>query len=89
MRLPYRKYDHFRAYGDLLPECDSRGVVWAGNKILYVASDAVNASFQYEIRLDEIVTADVAGVLRAEGALPLGRPPGNVRRSLFPHSAIA
>ena len=22
----------FRAYGDLLPECDSRGVVWAGNK---------------------------------------------------------
>ena len=64
----------FRAYGDLLPECDSRGVVWAGNKILYVASDAVSASFQYEIRLDEIVTADVAGVLRAEGALPLGRP---------------
>ena len=64
----------FRAYGGLLPECDSRGVVWAGNKIFYVASDAVSASFQYEIRLDEIVTADVAGVLRAEGALPLGRP---------------
>jgi molecular chaperone HtpG len=61
----------FRAYGDLLLECDSRGVVWAGNKILYVASDAVSASFQYEIRLDEIVTADVDGAIRAEGALPL------------------
>ena len=64
----------FRAYGDLLPDCDSRGVVWAGNKILYVASDAVSASFQYEIRLDEIVAADVDGVMRAEGALALGRP---------------
>lgn len=64
----------FKAYGDLLPGCDSRGVVWAGNKILYVASDAVSASFQYEIRLDEIVAADVSGTVRAEGALPLGRP---------------
>ena len=64
----------FRAYGDLLAECDSRGVVWAGNKILYVVSDAVSASFQYEIRLDEIVTADVDGTVRAEGALPLSRP---------------
>ena len=64
----------FKAYGDLLPECDSRGVVWAGNKILYVASDAVSASFQYEIRLDEIVAAEVDGGLRAEGALPLVRP---------------
>jgi hypothetical protein len=35
----------FAAYGDLLPECESRGVVWAGNKITYVASDAVSASF--------------------------------------------
>lgn len=64
----------FKAYGDLLPECESRGVVWAGNKILYVASDTVSASFQYEIRLDDIVTADVEGSSRAEGALPLNRP---------------
>jgi molecular chaperone HtpG len=61
----------FTAYGDLLPECESRGVVWAGNKILYVASDAVNAAFQYEIRLDEVVAANVNGVLRAEGAIQL------------------
>lgn len=63
----------FRAYGDLLPDCESRGVVWAGNKITYVASDQVSAAFQYEIRLDEIVSAEVNGVPRAEGALELDR----------------
>lgn len=61
----------FRAYGDLLPECESHGVVWAGNKILYVASDAVSAAFQYEIRLDEVVVANVDGMHRAEGAIQL------------------
>ena len=63
----------FTAYGDLLPECESRGVVWAGNKVLYVVSDAVSAAFQYEIRLDEVVAADVAGTVRAEGAIQLER----------------
>lgn len=64
----------FRAYGDLLPECDSRGVVWAGNKIMYVASDAISAAFQYEIRVDEVVVATVNGTARAEGAIQLDRP---------------
>lgn len=64
----------FSAYGDLLPECESRGVVWAGNKILYVASDAVSAAFQYEIRLDEVVAAKLNGVVRAEGAIEIARP---------------
>ena len=64
----------FKAYGDLLPECESRGLVWAGNSIKYVASDTVSTAFQYEIRLDEIVTADVNGTLRAEGAIELVRP---------------
>jgi molecular chaperone HtpG len=64
----------FSAYGDLIPECDSRGVVWAGNKILYVASDAVSAAFQYEIRLDEVVAAELNGVVRAEGAIQLTQP---------------
>lgn len=64
----------FRAYGDLLPDCESRGVVWAGNKITYVASDEVSAAFQYEIRLDEIVLARVNGAPRAEGAFELDRP---------------
>jgi molecular chaperone HtpG len=64
----------FKAYGDLLPECESRGVVWAGNKITYVASDTVSAAFQYEIRLDEVVAASLNGVLRAEGAIQLQQP---------------
>lgn len=64
----------FSAYGDLLPGCESRGVVWAGNKILYVVSDAVSTAFQYEIRLDEVVSADINGTARAEGAIQLEQP---------------
>jgi hypothetical protein len=64
----------FSAYGDLLPECDSCGVVWVGNKITYIASEAVSAAFQYEIRLDELVTADLNGQIRAEGAIQLEQP---------------
>lgn len=87
----------FSAYGDLLPECDSRGVVWAGNKIMYVASDTVSAAFQYEIRLDEVVAADHNGSIRAEGALALDKPlqeifagiyfpvPSCLERFLVPH----
>ena len=63
----------FEAYGDLLPECQSRGIVWAGNKIEYVISDAVSAAFKYEIRLDEVVSANINGSTRAEGALELDR----------------
>ena len=64
----------FRAYGDLLPDCESRGVVWAGNKILYVASDTICAAFQYEIRLDEVIIPKINGVVRAEGAIQLDQP---------------
>lgn len=64
----------FNAYGDLLPECESRGVVWAGNKIEYVISDAVSAAFKYEIRLDEVVSTTFNGSTRAEGAVQLERP---------------
>jgi molecular chaperone HtpG len=71
IRLPEMAY---KAYGDLLPECESRGLVWAGDSIKYVVSDTVSTVFQYEIRLDEIVVADVNGSLRAEGAVELDRP---------------
>ena len=63
-----------KAYGDLLQECDSRGVHWGGNKIEYVTSDTVSAAFHYEILLDEVVATKVNGVLRGEGAAPLDRP---------------
>ena len=64
----------FNAYGDLLAECDSHGVVWVGNKMTFVASDEVSAQFQYQIVLDEIVTVEVDGVLRAEGVFEMERP---------------
>lgn len=64
----------FRAYGDLIPECDSRGGVWIGNKIQYVASDTVSAAFQFEIRLDEVVVVDTEQGLRAEGAFQIEKP---------------
>lgn len=73
----------FNAYGDLLPECESRGVVWAGNKIEYVVSDTVSAAFKYEIRLDEVVAAAINGETRAEGALPLDRPLQEMYQGLY------
>ena len=73
----------FNAYGDLLHDCDSRGVVWAGNRILYVASDAVNAAFQYEVRLDEVVSAELNGSVRAEGAAELSQPLQEMYEGLY------
>ena len=71
IRLPNSAY---KAYGDLFHECDSRGVHWGGNRIQYVVSDTVSAAFHYEILLDEVVSTEVNGVLRGEGAVPLDRP---------------
>ena len=64
----------FAAYGDLLQSCESRGLVWAGNKITFVASDTISAAFQYEIRLDELVAPGSNGEKRAEGAVELHQP---------------
>ena len=64
----------YQAYGDLLPECDSHGVVWVGNRMTFVASDDVSAQFQYQIVLDEIVAAEVDGTLRPEGVVKLDHP---------------
>ena len=93
IRLPDRAYN---AYGDLVAGCDSNGVVWAGNKMTFVASDGVSAQFQYEIRLDEIVATKIDGIMRADGAMELDRPrqelfgglyfaiPGSLERFLVP-----
>lgn len=71
IRLPGWAFD---AYGDLVLDCDSRGLVWTGNRVTFVASDGVSAQFQYDIRLDEIVGVAVDGAERAEGVLELARP---------------
>ena len=80
IRLPSWAFD---AYGDLVPDCDTRGVVWTGNRVTFVASDGVSAQFQYDIRLDEIVGVGVDGVLRAEGALELDRTPQSLFGGLY------
>ena len=71
IRVPDTAY---AAYGDLLQSCESRGLVWAGNKITFVASDTISAAFQYEIRLDELVAPGSSGEKRAEGAVELHQP---------------
>jgi molecular chaperone HtpG len=64
-----------KAYGDVIRECDNRGAVWAGNKILLVASDAISSAFQFEIRLDRLVMAgDGSAQQGLEGAVQLPRP---------------
>ena len=61
----------FLAYGDLVQECDSLGVVWAGNKLVYIASDTISSAFQYEIRLDELAIVETGGGRRVEGAMEI------------------
>ncbi len=68
LRLPDTAYI---AYGDLFSQCEYRGIVWAGNKIQYIVSDAVSSAFQYEIRLDEIITTSMDGILSIEGSMEL------------------
>ena len=80
IRLPGWAFD---AYGDLVLDCDTRGVVWTGNRTTFAASDGVSAQFQYDIRLDEMVAVEVAGVMRAEGALELKRPPQSLFGGLY------
>ena len=71
IRLPDTAY---RAYADLIQEYDHRGVMWGGNKIGYVPSDAMSASFQYEIRLDEVIAVQDGTTTRAEGAQQITKP---------------
>ena len=73
----------FKAYGDLLPACENRGLVWAGNKITYVASDAVSAAFQYEIWLDELVVIESNGNKHAEGAIELHKSLQNIFDGIY------
>lgn len=73
----------FKAYGDLLFGCDNRGVVWAGNKITYVISNADSASFQYEITVDSVVAAIVNGDSRTSGAIELDKPLRKVYEGIY------
>lgn len=72
IRLPDRAV---KAYGDVIQECDNRGVVWAGNRMLFVASDSISCAFQFEIRTDNlIIVTDEQGQQIVEGARELAQP---------------
>lgn len=72
------------AFGDVIKECDGRGVVWGGNKILFVASDNISSSFQFEVRLDHlIVTQGDGGQSTVEGAREISRPVQEMNEGLY------
>jgi hypothetical protein len=64
----------FMAYGDVIQQCESRAAVWAANKIVLVASDAISTAFQFEIRLDRIITSGSENRLVAGGASEIEQP---------------
>lgn len=72
------------AFGDVIKECDGRGVLWGGNKILFVASDNISSSFQFEVRLDHlIVTQGDGGQSTVEGAREIKRPVQEMNEGLY------
>lgn len=72
-----------KAFGDLIKECMHRGVVWAGNKILMVASDGISSTFQFEIRLDGLIKEANSGRSGAEGSAELRRPIQEMHGGLY------
>jgi molecular chaperone HtpG len=61
-------------YGDVIQQCEGRGAVWAGNKIMLIASDLISTAFQFEVRLDELITTEGSDGLAAGGAVELEQP---------------
>ncbi|MCW3033357.1 MAG: hypothetical protein JWM60_1702 [Solirubrobacterales bacterium] len=61
-------------YGDVIQQCEGRGGVWAGNKIMLIASDLISTAFQFEVRLDELITTEGSDGLSAGGAVELTQP---------------
>jgi len=59
------------AYGDVIQQCEGRGAVWAGNKIMLIASDLISTAFQFEVRLDELITTEGSDGPMAGGAVEL------------------
>ena len=60
------------AYGDVIQQCEDRAALWAGNKITLFASDSISTAFQFDIRLDRLITpldaasGDGSGVIQMD-----------------------
>ncbi|HUT90756.1 MAG TPA: ATP-binding protein [Thermoguttaceae bacterium] len=72
-----------KAFGDVIKQYDNRAIVWAGNKVLFVASDGISSAFQFEVRLDHVITTSTEGVQSMEGAQQSNRPIQDVNDGLY------
>jgi hypothetical protein len=71
LRIPTTAAD---VYGDVIQQCEGRAAVWAGNKVMLIASDLISTSFEFEVRLDELITAGAANGPVAGGAVEVAQP---------------
>ena len=71
------------AFGDVIKQYDNRGVVWAGNKVLFVASDGINSAFQFEVRLEHVITTGTGDQRTNEGAEQAVRSVQEVNGGLY------
>ena len=62
------------AYGDVIQQCEDRAAVWAGNKITLFASDGISTAFQFEVRLDQLITTSGATTGGGTGATQMTPP---------------
>ena len=80
IRIPSRASD---AFGDVIQQCDSRCAVWAGNKILLVASDEISSAFQVDIHLDQLITSGPSGARSHGGSSQEDRPLQSMYEGLY------
>jgi hypothetical protein len=72
-----------QAYGDVIQQCEGRGAVWAGNKIMLIASDLISTAFQFEVRLDQLITIERTDGPVAGGAVELAQPLQSLFNNLY------
>lgn len=78
-----------KAFGDVIKQYDNRGIVWVGNKVIFNASDGISSAFQFELRLDHVITTNVDGVQSMEGAQQTERSIQDINDGLyFPIPAV-
>ena len=80
IRIPSRASE---AYGDVIQQCASRCAVWAGNKILLVASDEISSAFQIDIHLDQLITSGPSGDRTHGGSSQENRPLQSIYEGLY------
>ena len=71
-----------KVYGDVIQQCDARGVIWGGNKITFIASDEVSTAFEFEVRLDRLIST-AEGIVATGGAEEILQPLQSLFEGLY------